>query len=102
MEDNKLSINEVIDEVEYWLEEEFPNDISPSEYKKAMEALDDLGMMDFDEMLENYPNLNSRFIEDFDFETTNPEFESKLDATITSHIAYLEETCDHLSDEENW
>ena len=100
--EEKLSINEVIDEIQYWIEEEFPNDMSPSEYRKAMEDLDEIGMMDFEEMCETDPNLNNRFVDDFDFETNDQEFESKLESLINSHIEYLEETCGGLSDEDDW
>lgn len=104
MVEDKLSINEVIDEFQSWIEEEFPNDMSPSEYRKAMKTLDDLPMMEFEEILESYPNLNSRFVDDFDFNFNDDEFISKLDEVINGHIEFLEETCeDSVSgDDEDW
>lgn len=103
MVEDKLSINEVIDEFQSWIEEEFPNDMSPSEYRKAMKILDDLPMMEFEEILESYPNLNSRFVDDFDFDFNDDEFISKIDEVINGHIEFLEETCeDSISDEEDW
>ena len=104
MNDDKLSINEVIDEFQSWLEEEFPNDMSPSDYRKALKTLDDLGMMEFEDILETYNNLNCRFAEDFDFDVNDDEFTSKLDEVINDHIAFLEETSDSLGgdDEDDW
>lgn len=105
MVEDKLSINEVIDEFQSWIEEEFPNDMSPSEYRKVMKTLDDLPMMEFEEILESYPNLNSRFVDDFDFDLNDDEFISKIDEVINGYIEFLEETCeDSVSgdDEEDW
>lgn len=105
MIEDKLSINAVIDEFQSWIEEEFPNDMSPSEYRKVMKTLDDLPMMEFEEILESYPNLNSRFVDDFDFDLNDDEFISKIDEVINGHIEFLEETCeDSVSgdDEEDW
>lgn len=101
--DEKLTMNEVLDEVQNWIETEFPNDMTPSEYRKAMQTLDDIGMMDFDELMETYPNLKNRFYDEFDFNTSNSEFELKLDEVITGHIAFLEETAeDSMSGEYDW
>lgn len=105
MVEDKLSINEVIDEFQSWIEEEFPNDMSPSEYRKVMKTLNDLPMLEFEEILESYPNLNSRFVDDFDFDLNDDEFISKIDEVINGHIEFLEETCeDSVSgdDEEDW
>lgn len=100
--DERFTILDVLDEVQNWLETEYPNDMSPSEYREAMQKLDDLGMMDFEEMLVEHQSLSSRFYDDFAFDIFDKEFEEKLDNMIKSHITYLEETCSSYGYDEEW
>lgn len=103
MNEDKLTINEVVDEFQSWIEEEFPSDMSPSEYRKAIPIIEELAWTEFNEVLESYPNLNCRFVEPFEFDINDPEFTSKIDNIINDHMSYLEEYCCDSSDcDDEW
>lgn len=100
--EEKMIMSEVLDEFQNWLETNWPVDMSPSESRKALDTLDELGMKSFDEILEEYSNLNLD-PEDFDFDTTDSEFEEKYSEMINEHMSYIEEYCGGDSyDDDEW
>jgi hypothetical protein len=91
MNEEILSINDVIDEIQNWLNNEFPIDMSPSEFREALQKLDDIGMMEFDELCQSYEDLNFLLNETLDFNFHDDEFITKLDEVVTDYIVTLEE-----------
>lgn len=102
--EEKLSMSEVLDEFQIWIERNWPVDMSPSELRKALDDLDELGMKSFDEILDEYTTLSNILNpEEFEFSTTDEEFESKYSDIINEHMNYIEENCEGDSyDEDEW
>ena len=78
-----------------FLEKTWPSDMAPSNYNKALEELDELGMLSFNEILDAYSNLYIN-IEDYDLEVDD-DLEFAISEAISDHIAKLE---DQMPDED--
>lgn len=101
--EEKLSIDEVISEVGYWLETQWDSsNISPSCFRDTLDDLENLLCMSFDEILESYPTLMLD-VEEFDFDFNNQEFDIKLGYIIKEHIDYLKSQIDDYEEyDEEW
>lgn len=102
MQEDVMSMTDVIGEIECWLAYEFPCDASPSELRKSLQKLDDISTMPFSEIMEAFPELASKIGNEFDFDIdSSQEFDSKLDKTISDHISFLEESSEEYG-EDDW